>query len=287
MSNPFNIIKIVVVTMPLNDIRDRHALQNYVLKRVLHKPYALTAEEMKQSRCNSPVVRQSSNSSSITYDKKETSLLSFHETTSSSNTYVVVHINSMEVHTDTVCQINARGDVRFNVTLSLVVAQLQHGMLAGVAENSPYSGCMQVHMRESTAHSLNDYQVAQNSVHGFDAKLNESKRSGKISHNNNDFDTANRHNHNKHESQDDSTVRLTITARCTEDEPVVAGQAVLVVSEPGVSLRCLAFRAPRCAPGPFQFAQVASTVDSNTQGIEIVCDSAIASTNSKVHSKMN
>lgn len=198
-----HLTRVVVVQLPVQHLRSKEAMHEYVLKKLLHKPYAPSLEEKAQMASSS-----SSSSSSCPPTQP----------------YTVVHISAMEPHADTVRQSNAKGDVHFSCMVTLTIAHVCHGVLFGRCEVSRYESCFEV--------------IVPCEGEGEEGKAGEHTAE----------EPAN--------PADAHGATLRITVRCLNDEPVVPGQAVFVVSEPG-SIRCLAVRPPRAAPGPFRMIAAA------------------------------
>ncbi|KEG08592.1 ICAM-like surface protein [Trypanosoma grayi] len=129
----------------------------------------------------------------------------------------VVHVESITIHTDSARQASHTGDVQLRATVAAVLACVKHGLLFGVAESSTYTDTMVVRIR------CEDPEGA----------------------------VQQRNGNTKSKDEEGDAGTTLVTARCLEEEPVAVGQTVLVVSEPG-TLRCLAIRPPRKAPGPFK-----------------------------------
>ncbi|RNF27090.1 ICAM-like surface protein [Trypanosoma conorhini] len=173
---PEPVTREVSFRVPLQQLRNREALNDAVLRSVLHRLHA-TPSSSGQDPAATP-----------------------HRS--------LVHVESIAIHADSARQAGHTGDVQLRATVAGVAARVEHGLLVGVAEPGRFLDTMVVRLRGGTS-----TDAVQQAHSGGDGALR-------------------------------------VTARCLEEEPVVVGQAVLLVSEPG-TLRCLAIRPPRPAPGPF------------------------------------
>ncbi|KAK7197767.1 hypothetical protein NESM_000729300 [Novymonas esmeraldas] len=230
------VTKVVSVILPQRHLRDRSVLHDSVLKKLLHRPFEPSADDLAQhaddaSQLSSTAAMSSSSSASAP-------------------PYVIVHLKSAEVHADTARQANPRGDVQVNVMTTLVAARLKHGICAGVAEVSPFAQCMQVRVPtvavSAAVAAAEDAAEAEATRLVLGAASHESTRGGDAS-----APSTTTHECRTGVAEDR---QLRVTARCLEDEPVVAGHAVLLISEPA-AMRCIAIRPPRAAPGPFSLVE--------------------------------
>ncbi|ESS66009.1 hypothetical protein TCDM_05489 [Trypanosoma cruzi Dm28c] len=178
----------VSIRVPLQQLRNREAVNDLVLRSVLHRPHATP--------------------SSLDQDAAEKTY------------FYVVHVESILIHADSARQSEHTGDVQLCATTETVLARVEYGLLVGVAESRKFMDTMIVRLQGGTP-----VGGMQQHHHGDDNRTSS------------------------HSS--DRGGALLVTARCLDAEPVVAGQAVLLVSEPG-TLRCLAIRPPRPALGPFK-----------------------------------
>ncbi|CBZ28312.1 conserved hypothetical protein [Leishmania mexicana MHOM/GT/2001/U1103] len=265
------ITKVIAVVLPLRHLRDRNILHATLLKKLLHRPYEASAEDLAQQQLSQQETDDGgehgrSAHSALDNDAAPAS------SSSSSTPYVIVHIKSAEVHADTARQVNPRGDVQVNVMVTLVAARLQHGICAGVSEASPFTSCMQVRVptvavsaavagRGSTDDAAT-LLLGDTSEAGADSVLQEGVKDEKAEPSGGDaaFDasasTAKKTAAAKHRCRTGvpEDQQLRVTARCLEDEPIVPGQAVLLISEPA-AMRCMGIRPPRAAPGPFYLTE--------------------------------
>ncbi|KAG5475441.1 hypothetical protein LSCM1_03559 [Leishmania martiniquensis] len=255
LTDAIAVTKVISVVLPLRHLRDRDALHTALLKKLLHRPYEPSAEDLAQQQ-------------EVDNDGKHghgayTSLDDHAASTSSSSSltpYVIVHIKSAEVHSDTARQVNPRGDVQVNVMVTLVAARLQHGICAGVSEASPFTSCMQVRVPTvavsaavAARGSTDDAALLLLRASSTTSTDNVPHREGhdvEVELSNGDATVAAKHRCRTGVPEDQ---QLRVTARCLEDEPIVPGQAVLLVSEPA-AMRCIGIRPPRAAPGPFFFS---------------------------------
>lgn len=243
------VTKVISVVLPLRHLRDRTILHEMVLKKLLHRSFEPSAEDLAQQHQDHP--ESGPSPSTTTAAAVGSSSSSSPSAPTLSDVYVIVHIKSAEVHADTARQINPQGDVQVNVMTTLVASRVQHGLIAGVAEASAFATCMQVRLPSvtvSAAVGVKDSGNVSDVVELESVKL-ESGEEGEEGE-----ATLPTHSHKLSMDR-----QLRVTARCLEDEPVVPGQAVLLVSEPA-AMRCLAIRPPRDAPGPFFFS-ADTTVD--------------------------
>nr|CAJ2475932.1 unnamed protein product [Leishmania braziliensis] len=265
------IAKVVSVVLPQHHLRDRSILHATLLKKLLHRTYEPSAEDLAQQELS----QQEAHNGGKQDHSAHSSLDSYAAPTSpssSSTPYVIVHIKSAEVHADTALQVNPRGDVQVNIMVTLVAARLQHGICAGVSEASPFTSCMQVRvptvaMPAAVAARGNADDVAAlllggASVSGTDNVSQEDKEvepsSGDavVSASTPAAAAAAAAAAAKHKCRTGipENEQLRVTARCLEDESIVPGQAVLLISEPA-AMRCIGIRPPRAAPGPFFFTE--------------------------------
>lgn len=253
--DPISVTKVISVVLPQRHLRDKTILDEMVLKKLLHRSFEPSAEDLAQQQHGGDTPHsvegeqtdeiRLSPQGSATRPSSSPPPLSSASTPSPlsssscppADAYVIAHIRDVEIHADTARQINPQGDVQVNVMTTLVAARVQHGLIAGVAEASPFASCMQVRLptvpfpAAVTAVSMNPAAVK------LEGRSQEADP------------------HLPSPSDEAAAARqLRVTARCFEDEPVVPGQAVLLVSEPA-AMRCLAIRPPRDAPGPFFFAE--------------------------------
>ncbi|KAG5475972.1 hypothetical protein CUR178_03687 [Leishmania enriettii] len=266
------ITKVVSVVLPLRHLRDRNILHTTLLRKLLHRPYEPSAEDLAQQQLSQPDADDG-----CRHEHGASTSLDDHATSTSSSSslapYVIVHIKSAEVHSDTARQVNPRGDVQVNVMVTLVAARLQHGICAGVSEASPFALCMQVRVptvavpaavaaRENTDDAAVLLLGAAPTT-GTDSVLHEEDKDEEVEPSNSDAavnasapSIAAVTAKHKCRSGVPEDQQLRVTARCLEDEPIVPGQAVLLVSEPA-AMRCIGIRPPRAAPGAFFFTEEA------------------------------
>lgn len=235
-SDAIAVTKVISVVLPMRHLRDRSILHEMVLKKLLHRPFEPSADDLAQHSEMGPVAASSAPAGASS------------SPSASADVYVIVHIKAVEVHADTARQVNPQGDVQVNVMTTLVAARVRHGLVAGVAETSAFATCMQVRIptvavsaavasSDSHPSTTDGLTLESDSVEdAAQAATAPSSVSGAVP----------------------LACQLRITARCLEDEPVVPGQSVLLVSEPA-AMRCLAIRPPREAPGPFFFAEDTTT----------------------------
>ncbi|EKF26615.1 hypothetical protein MOQ_009685 [Trypanosoma cruzi marinkellei] len=190
----------VSIRVPLQQLRNREAVNDLVLRSVLHRPHAPPP------------------SSSLDQDAVE------------QTHFCVVHVESIMIHTDSARQSEHTGEVQLRATVATVLARVEYGLLVGVAESRNFMDTMIVRLQGGTP--VGSIQQHQHQQHQKQQHNGDEKRTSSLSN--------------------DDGGALLVTARCLDAEPVVAGQAVLIVSEPG-TLRCLAIRPPiRPAVGPFK-----------------------------------
>lgn len=248
-ARPLRLNKVIAIQLPIQHVRSKEALHEFILKKMLHRPFAMSAEERSQA---TPVAtttnvgdddaEESADTTNSTHNADTAAMRKEEEededdtaaTAVPKDVYVVVHIDSIEPHADTVRQANARGDIQLNAMVTLTVAAVRHGVLFGCSEASIYEDCMSVTVPVEEKDEEEENKARKRARSSSDA----------VPH-----DTALQHR------------SLRITVRCLPEEPVVGGQAVFVVSEPGGSIRCMAVRPPRKAPGPFKLvaAEAADT----------------------------
>ncbi|KPA84251.1 hypothetical protein ABB37_02291 [Leptomonas pyrrhocoris] len=237
------VTKVVSVVLPLRHMRDRTILHEMVLKKLLHRSFEPSAEDLAQQPSQ--------------HDETGTSKLGL-SSSPATDVYVIVHIKSVEVHADTARQGNPQGDVQVNVMTTLVAAHVQHGLVAGVAERSPFATCMLVRLPNvavSAAVASNESASAADALNLASVTLEGGNQRAKDDEEGKETSSPQPLLLPSNESGEVPVDRqLRVTARCLEEEPVVPGQAVLLVSEPA-AMRCLAVRPPRDAPGPFFFSE--------------------------------
>ncbi|GET89860.1 hypothetical protein, conserved [Leishmania tarentolae] len=264
------ITKVISIVLPLSHLRDPNILHATLLKKLLHRPYEPSAEDLAQQQFS----RQESDGGDMHEHSTDSTLDNHAAPTSSSlsTPYVIVHIKSAEVHADTARQVNPRGDVQVNVMVTLVAARLNHGICAGVSEPSPFASCMQVRIptvavpvsvasrgstEEAVSLLLGDASaastdiVSQEGIKDERADLSDDDAAVHASASATTTGAATKRRCRTGVPEDR---QLRVTARCLEDEPIVPGQAVLLISEPA-AMRCIGIRPPRAAPGPFYFTE--------------------------------
>nr|AAM70414.1 ICAM-L protein [Leishmania major]AAM70415.1 ICAM-L protein [Leishmania gerbilli] len=264
------ITKVISVVLPLRHLRDRNILHTTLLKKLLHRPYEASAEDLAQQQLSQQATDDGGKHGRGAHSALDN--LAAPTSSSSSTPYVIVHIKSAEIHADTARQVNPRGDVQVNVMVTLVAARLQHGICAGVSEASPFTSCMQVRVptvavsaavaaRGSTddaatlllrdASEAGTDNVSQEGVK--DAKAEPSGGDAALDASVSATTTAAAAKRSCCTGVPEDQ-QLRVTARCLEDEPIVPGQAVLLISEPA-AMRCMGIRPPRAAPGPFYLTE--------------------------------
>ncbi|ESL10168.1 hypothetical protein TRSC58_02103 [Trypanosoma rangeli SC58] len=183
----------VFIRVPLQQLRNREAVNDVVLRSVLHRLHTTPSS-------------------------------SSHDLTATTHR-CMVHVESIVIHADSARQTGYTGEVQLRATVAGMVARVGHGLLVGVAESSKFMETMVVCLQGG-------------GPTGTRRQSHDDCNSGNADSHSGDNGVG---NHGP----------LLVTARCLEEEPVVVGQTVLLVSEPG-TLRCLAIRPPRQAPGPFR-----------------------------------
>jgi hypothetical protein len=237
-SDAIAVTKVISVVLPLRHLRDKTILHEMVLKKLLHRSFEPSAEDLAQQAQHDGHGRKE--------EEADASGLSL----SAADMYVIVHVKSVEVHADTARQVNPQGDVQVNVMTTLVAARVQHGLISGVAEPSPFASCMQVRLPSVPVSA--DVAAVESKAATDTMNLDAVRLDGGSPEAEADSAALSA---GPSEAASSLTERqLRVTARCLEDEPVVPGQAVLLVSEPA-AMRCLAVRPPRDAPGTFFFAE--------------------------------
>lgn len=160
-ADAMKLIKVVSVVLPLRHVKDRATLHEVVVRKLLHKPYEPSPEELAEHEARR-AEREATAAEKTTAPKRRTgravalaepssnSLLTAADVAASVEApravYHIVHIVSIEVHADTARQVNHRGDVQVNTLVTFFAAKLQHGLCIGVAEHSPYTKCMQIRL---------------------------------------------------------------------------------------------------------------------------------------------
>ncbi|KPI89928.1 hypothetical protein ABL78_1000 [Leptomonas seymouri] len=240
------VTKVISVVLPLRHLRDRTILHEMVLKKLLHRSFEPSADDLAQQQ-----QQQHEQEVAETGVSGPSPPTAGPPSPPSPGVYTIVHITSVEVHADTARQVNPQGDVQVNVMTTLVAARLRHGLVAGVAEPSAFASCMQVRLPTvavSAAVAANEKRRDTDALTLDSVRLDDG---GQV------VDEQEKASSPLLPSQSGEVPvdrQLRVTARCLEDEPVMPGQAVLLVSEPA-AIRCLAVRPPRDAPGPFFFAE--------------------------------
>ncbi|KAG5501556.1 hypothetical protein JKF63_03386 [Porcisia hertigi] len=266
------ITKVVSIVLPLRHLCNRSVLHEALLKKLLHRPYEPSVDDFAQQQLSQHEALDGGMhgcGAGCALDNPAASTGS----SSSSTPYVIVHIKSTEIHSDTARQVNPRGDVQLNVMVTFVAARLQHGICAGVAEASLFTSCMQVRVPTVAVSAAVAATGNTNDVATLLLGDASTTRSGYVSPGEGEDRQAERGrgytavNAPTPPTAEPSTgngcstsipenQQLRVTARCLEDEPIIPGQTVLLISEPA-AMRCIGIRPPRAAPGPFFFREKA------------------------------
>ncbi|CCW63637.1 unnamed protein product [Phytomonas sp. EM1] len=269
----------------------KDALHEEALRRFLHKPYSILSngatihEDLSTDDRVGEVISGSAArpAGSLASASSSPGLAAprGRERATGDGPYIVVRISEIRALAETVQQANDRGDLLLDVSLTLGLARVQYGMLFGVAEMSTFENYLTVRVplkRDLDNTDKVPSQCAVKKLRRLESSDDEEgdahgeRKWRKSSHGSGDPECdatnpepATREGEGglggRQEPFCEGMPSIEVLVRRQSEEPVVAGQVVLVVVEPGC-IRCMGIRPPRAAPGPFRL--VASKLSEET-----------------------
>ncbi|KAG8340113.1 hypothetical protein TRVL_09057 [Trypanosoma vivax] len=126
---PEKLVFSIQVTVPLQELQNRVAINDHVLRTVLFRPLKTL---LPQTDSATAKVATTSSSHSVEH------------WTADESCRFLVYVESISVHTDSARQVSHKGDVQLNVTVLGVAANLRHGMMVGVVVSNRYVDTMEV-----------------------------------------------------------------------------------------------------------------------------------------------
>ncbi|CCW70480.1 unnamed protein product [Phytomonas sp. Hart1] len=276
--DPMTVSETVTVEFPATQ-NMKDGLHEEVLRRFVHKPYSVLSNRVpicEERSEDNFVMGFSCSASSPTVSLLLTSSADLttsrvREGVTGESPYFIVHLHGIRVLAETVQQANDRGDLRIDVALTLRLARVHHGMLFGVAEASDFDNYFSV----CVPLNQNVTNITKASLRCADKKVRRLESSDELETDGHGEGKRQRSSHIQADPDPDLsnskvatregekelcerempfrkvTSSIEVLVRRQTEEPVVAGQVVLVVVEPGC-IRCTAIRPPRAAPGPFR-----------------------------------